>query len=262
MGESPPHVAPKSPPPGHFESVATDYARHRPTYPEALIEWLVGNSPGRGLAWDCGTGNGQVARSLAPHIEQVIATDLSAAQLAQASPLAGVTFRQARAENSGLEPASVDLVVVAQALHWFDVDAFNREASRVLRPGGLMAQWCYGLMKTGVAPIDAEVTAFYKNIVGPYWPAERRHVENGYRDLPFPFQRIPARAFSMTAEWTLADVLGYLRSWSATARHIQMTGVDPVPDLTDRLVRLWGDSERTRHVEWPLTLRVGRADCS
>ncbi|WP_322520669.1 class I SAM-dependent methyltransferase [Guyparkeria halophila] len=246
----------------HFDPLAADYARHRPVYPEALIEWLADRAPGRSLAWDCGTGNGQVAGMLARHVEQVVATDISAAQLAQAPRLPTVTFRRAPADESGLAPGSVDLVVVAQALHWFDIDNFNREAERVLRPGGLMAQWCYGLIKTGVPPIDAALSTFYRDIVGPYWPAERRHVENGYRDLPFPFRRIPAREFSMTAEWTLADLLGYLRSWSATARYAQMTGTDPVSDLADRLVLLWGNHERTRHVGWPLTLRVGRTDRS
>ncbi|MCL7750110.1 class I SAM-dependent methyltransferase [Guyparkeria hydrothermalis] len=255
---SPPDSPPTSSTRGHFDPIASTYARHRPGYPKTLIHWLVDRAPGRRLAWDCGTGNGQVARLLAPHVDQVVATDISPAQLAQAPALDGVAFRRAPAHSSGLATASVDLVVVAQALHWFDVQAFNREAQRVLRPDGLMAQWCYGGMETGVASIDAEISTFYRDVVGPYWPPERRHVETGYRDLHFPFERTPAPAFSMEAAWTLEDLLGYLRSWSATARYRQATGHDPVTDLAERIAPPWGPPSKPRPVQWPLTLRVGR----
>ncbi len=170
----------------HFSDQSGDYLRYRPSYPDALFAYLAEISPTRHLAWDCATGSGQAAQGLSAHFEKVIATDASAAQIDSAIPTANVHYRVASAESSGLPDHSVDLVTVAQALHWLDLERFYDEVRRVLKPGGLLAVWSYNLLRTDSA-IDAQVDAFYSRTVGPYWPPERRWIENGYRDLPFPF---------------------------------------------------------------------------
>lgn len=241
----------------HFAPVAAAYATFRPTYPAELFAWLADIAPGHALAWDCATGSGQAARALAAHFAQVIATDASAAQIATAVPHARVEYRAAPAEASGLPDAAVDLVTVAQALHWFDLDRFYAEARRVLRSGGILAVWTYGVLSVAGEAVNERVQVFYRETVGPYWPPERRHVENGYRTLPFPFAELQAPAFSMAATWTLPELLGYFRSWSATGRYGAERGEDPVAVLATELAPCWGEPQERRRVAWPLALRVG-----
>ncbi len=246
-------------PADHFSAHAADYARHRPSYPPALFAWLAQQCPVRDLAWDCATGNGQAALALTEHFKQVRATDLSAEQLAQAQPHPRIDYRAAPAEASGLADSSCDLVTVAQALHWFCNDSFYSEAKRVLKPGGLLAAWTYGLLR-GEPELDAMVQDFHSNIVGRYWPPERRWVDRGYQGMPFPFRDIAAPGFEIRLEWTLADLLAYLRTWSATQRCIRDTGSDPCLGLGERLGSLWPDPEATRTIIWPIAMRCGRLE--
>ena len=242
----------------HFASVAADYARFRPVYPAALFAWLADLAPARTMAWDCAAGSGQASRDLADHFDQVIATDASAAQIAAAHPHHQVEYRVAPAEASGLSAGTVDLVTVAQALHWFDLDRFYAEVRRVLKPGGVLAVWSYGVLAVAGAAVDERVQTFYRDIVGPYWPPERQLVESGYRTLPFPFAELEAPAFHMETSWSLSELLGYVRSWSATGRFGVERGYDPVTVLADELAPLWGAPLEPRIVTWPLALRVGR----
>ncbi len=172
--------------------------------------------------------------------------------LMKASPIA--LHPPKRAE---LNPDSIDLVTVAQALHWFRLPAFYTEAKRVLKPGGALAVWNYTLLH--ITPeIDAIVNRFYEEIVGPFWPPERRLVERGYEDLPFPFEEFKAPEFRMAARWTLDQLLGYLRTWSATRRFIEAKREDPLALIAAELREVWGPPEHPRQVFWPLTIRVGR----
>ncbi len=241
----------------HFASVAADYARFRPGYPLALFDFLADASPDRDLAWDCGTGTGIAAIPLADRFRTVVATDASEAQLAQAPAHPRITWRALREGASGLPDRSASLVTVAQAAHWFDLDAFYREVDRVLKPGGVVALWCYGLLAID-AGIDAILHRFEHGRVGAYWPEERRHVDAEYRTLPFPYARIDAPAFMMDATLTRSALLGYLGSWSAVSRYRSATGSDPLPELESELARLWPASE-PRVVRWPLTVVAGRA---
>jgi len=242
----------------HFSKLAAEYAAFRPSYPAALFDYLARLPPQQRQVWDCACGTGQASVALADHFESVIATDASPQQVAAATPHSRVTYRVAKAEISGLDAASVDLVTVAQALHWFDLDSFYAEVERVLVPSGVIAVWTYGVLHVEGDAVDALVQEFYYDIVGPYWPPERRWVEEGYRSLAFPFAQITAPPFNMEERWERAHLLGYLRSWSATGRYVTVKGVDPVAELEKRLEPVWTDARKRRTVTWPLAMRVGR----
>ena len=249
------HVVPPGPTfKDHFSTQSAGYARHRPHYPAALFAYLAGLG-GKRLAWDCATGNGQAALALAAYFERVVATDASRAQIDAATEHPAVRYRVATAEESGLDDDSADLVTVAQALHWFDTERFFAEASRVLVPGGVVAAWCYELCT--VSPrCDAVVRRLYGDIVGPFWPQERRLIEQGYAGIEFPGTALSPPAFEMKMPWTVDDMLGYLRTWSSCQRYEREHGEDPVDLVEDELRRAWGAAPRT--VRWPLTVRVSR----
>jgi SAM-dependent methyltransferase len=224
----------------------------------ALFEWLAAVSPDRGLAWDCATGSGQAARDLAKRFDHVIATDASASQIDRALPAHGVDYRVAAAEDSGLEPGSVGLVTVAQALHWFAIDRFFAECERVLKPGGLLALWTYGPQTVAGAAVDRIVQHYYRDIVGPYWPAERALVDSGYVSISLPFPELATPAFGMSAEWSLERLLGYLGTWSATTAYRAAVGTDPLDLIRAEISTAWGDPGVPRTIVWPLTVRAGR----
>jgi SAM-dependent methyltransferase len=242
----------------HFSERSSAYARARPTYPPELFDTLAKLTPAQTAAWDVGTGNGQAALGLAEHFAEVLATDASAAQIAEAPTHSRVTFRVGTEAASGLPDRSVDLISVAQALHWFDLQAFYPVALRVLRPGGILAVWCYGLCR--ISPeVDALVDRFYSSTVGPYWPPERSHIITGYRELSFPLPDLPFPQAQMELCWTLPDLVAYLRTWSAVSAYEKAHRVDPVVPLEMELAGPWGPSQNLRTVTWPLTGRLGRA---
>ncbi|MFN3869736.1 MAG: class I SAM-dependent methyltransferase [Hyphomicrobiaceae bacterium] len=249
----------KSPtPPDHFSAVAAAYADARPTYPRQLYDWIAGQCPAHDLAWDCATGNGQAAVDLARQFARVVATDVSAEQIARAMTSPYIDYRIAPASDSGLADASADLVTIAQALHWFAGRKFYDEVRRVLRPGGMIVAWSYGILHVEDEAIDQVCLRFYGETVEAYWPPERRHVEARYTTLPFPFPRIDVPEMHMEARWPLTALTRYFRSWSATGRYIATNGRDPVDGIEDELAALWGDPARPRRVTWPLTILAGR----
>ena len=215
-------------------------------------------APHTRVAWDCGTGSGQAATALAEHFALVVATDPSTAQLAHAAPHARVRYAAMTAERSALASGAASVITVAQALHWFDRPAFFAEARRVLAPHGVIAVWSYGVATLHDELLDAVVRRFHGETMGPYWPPERRLVDEGYRGLVFPFEPVPAPPFAMEAAWTLSQFAGYLSTWSAVQRARAETGRDPIPDVTESLRRAWASDGAVRRVEWPLTLLAGR----
>ena len=219
-----------------------------------MFRYLATVAPGNELAWDCATGNGQAAVALAEIFERVIATDASTRQIGNAEAHERVDYRVAPAEESGIESKAVDLITVAQALHWFDLERFDAEVRRVLKPRGVVAAWAYKLAQVEPA-IDRVVNHYYSEIVGAYWPAERVLVEK-FEELPFSFPEIAAPPFEMVAEWDVDHFVGYLRTWSATQRFIAAEKRDPLSEIQEELGNAWGDRER--RVVWPLTVRVGR----
>jgi SAM-dependent methyltransferase len=238
--------------------VAASYAKFRPSYPPELFDWLASTAPARDAAWDCACGSGQASVDLAERFAHVFATDASAAQIGAAIPHERIDYRVARAEASGLADRSVDCVTVAQALHWLGAAQLYAEVRRVAKPGGVLTVWTYGVPTIEGDSVDALVRAFYSDTVGAYWPPERAIVEAGYRTLPFPFEELETPVLAMRADWTLAQLLGYLASWSATARYVAAHGRNPVRDAAEVLAPAWGDTEATHTIEWPLAVRAGR----
>lgn len=245
----------------HFSQAAADYAAYRPRYPDSLFAALAAHAPGRSLAWDCATGNGQAAVSLAAHFERVIATDASAAQLARATPHAAIEYRVATAEESGLPAGVADLITVAQAAHWLDLERFYAEARRVAVRDGVVALWGYPLMSVD-GEIDPELRRYAHAVCGPYWPPERRLIDDEYRTIAFPFEPLEMPRLEIAAHLTLAQFVGYLRSWSATRGLIAARGTHAFDDAMAPIASAWGDPERARSVTWPLAVRAGRIHAS
>lgn len=239
----------------HFSGHAIDYAKFRPRYPQELFEYLASISPRPDLAWDCATGNGQAAIELVRYFRSVVATDASARQIENAEQHAQISYRIGPAEASGIDSRSVDLIVVAQALHWFEADRFFAEAQRVLKHDGILAVCNYTYVKISPA-IDSMIGRFYRETTGPFWPPERTLVETNYQSIAFPFSELPSRRFEMNEQWNLNDLAGYLRTWSAVQRFIAVRGIDPVDDLMNELEFVWGDPEMPHEIIWPLNLRL------
>ena len=234
----------------HFSAVAADYACARPDYPEALFAWIASIAPARGRAWEAGCGSGQASRGLAPHFDALFATDPSAAQIAQANGPANVTFAVEPGERCSLPDASVDAVCVAQALHWFDRNAFFAECARVLRPGGVLVAW--GYQDIEVPPALVAANAALQEEIRAYWPPERALVDSAYAEFIWPFAKIEVPAFAMTAEWTLPRLLGYFSSYSATKQYREANARDPVALHAAEIGAAWGDPDTTQTLHWPL----------
>lgn len=242
-------------------SIGSDrYARYRPTYPDALYDFILANVTGRQHAWDCGTGNGQVAHRLSDHFQHVMATDISSSQLAQAIPHERITYSMQRAEATDFPDDFFDLIIVAQAIHWFDFDRFYAEVNRTLRQDGLMVAVGYG--PPVITPeVDAVISDFYFNTVGPYWDKERTYIDEHYRTIPFPFQELAAPQINNISQWEFDRLIGYLETWSAVKHYQRENGQDPMPPLIPKLKAAWGDAP-LRSVNSPVFMRAGRKKVS
>jgi len=241
----------------YFSEGSARYAAYRPTYPPELAAYLATLCSRHDLAWDCGCGSGQLSRLLAEHFLHVVATDASAAQIAEAPVVPKVEYRCAPAEHSGLQRETADLVVAAQAAHWFDLPAFYAESVRVGRPGATVALISYGLLTVN-APVDKTIGRFYRETLKNYWPAERRHVDEGYRSLNFPFREVDPPSFLMSRHWVLAELLGYIRTWSAVRELTQDQGPVVLETFEGQLTHAWGEPAIVRAIHWPIAMRAGR----
>lgn len=239
----------------HFSPLAATYVNHRPSYPEELFELLAAAAPSRGAAWDAGTGSGQAAARLGNYFDEVIGTDPSAAQIEHAVEHPNVTYRVEVAEETSFEANRFDLVTSAQAAHWFRIDDFYTEVHRVLKPGGVLALWCYGL-ETISEDVDEVTNQLYVEKLGPYWP-RRTLPDHTYQDIPFPFEELPRRVLRMEMHWTLDGLLSGFRTWSAVHRYREEHGRDPVDELEPAFRAAWGDTDEPRRVRWPVYLRYG-----
>ena len=240
-----------------FSRDSTSYARFRPRYPSALFEWLAALPERRALAWDCGTGSGQAAVPLTSHFDRVVGTDASMAQLRAAARAPGLSYLACPAEQTALRGGMVDLVTVAQAFHWLDHERFFAEVGRVIGPGGALA--VIGYARISADPeVERAVHRFQDETVGPWWPPERKLVDARYRGIGIPIQELPDPGFRIQAELELAELLGYVGTWSAVELYRERLGRDPVPALKAELEPVWGDPGQPRPISWPLFVRAGK----
>ncbi len=238
-----------------FSKQASTYAKFRPSYPPELYEFVLERVVTRESAWDCATGNGQAASVLARHFKHVHATDISQQQLANAKNANNIQYQIANAENPPFGDNSFDLITVAQAAHWFNLKEFYHQVNRVGRPNGVIALWGYGLFRS-LPEVDQKVQDFYAGTVGNYWDFERKHIEDGYSTLPFPFKEIEAPLFEIKREWMLSDLEGYLNSWSSVQNYIAAKGANPVKPLIQSLENLWPNE--SLQIRTPVFLKLGR----
>jgi len=241
----------------HFSTVSAAYSAFRPRYPRELFEFLAGVAPRHRFAWDCGAGTGQATVDLAEYFDRVIGTDVSAEQIARAPKHEKITWLVSPAEATPLASGSIDLIAVAQALHWFDHMRFNAEARRVGAPDAVIAAWTYGAPR-----MDGDVGEVLRramfDTLGPYWPRERRHVYDEYRSIPFPFERIATPVLSLEEDWRAAQVSGYMRTWSATTQYRAAHNEDPIVAIERELAAAWGDPATLQRITWPLIIVAGR----
>ncbi|MGA7144830.1 MAG: class I SAM-dependent methyltransferase [Desulfobacterales bacterium] len=241
----------------HFSAASKQYSRYRPDYPAELFTFLTSITPGHDLAWDCATGSGQAARGLAKYFHKVIATDASERQIENAVRHERILYHVAPADKTAIEAQSIDLITVAQALHWFEFDRFYQEARRVLKQNGIIAVWTYNLLT--ISPeVDKIINFFYADVVGEFWPPERKLVENGYENIPFPFYRMQSPAFRMSAKWTVEQLIGYLATWSAVKRYRDRNGKNPIESIEKKLFRAWDERSGVMEAYWPLSVMVGK----
>ncbi len=241
----------------YFSTQALDYSKYRPDYPRELYDFILSEVKERKTAWDCGTGNGQAAAVLSNFFEKVFATDPSAEQLKNALQKNNIEYLIASAENSTLPEKSIDLITVAQALHWFDFSKFFAEVNRVAKPGAVIAIWSYELCKVDVAT-DKVFLNFYNGILGDYWAPERKHVENAYSTIPFPFTEVKENVFYMKKQWNLQDFMGYLSTWSAVQKYIKTNGKNPLQLVEHDFISAWANPDTVKEVSFPVTVKTGR----
>ena len=233
----------------YFSTQARDYAKFRPTYPEVLYKKILDNTPGREIAWDCGTGNGQVAKELSASFEHVIATDISAAQLSQAPSSTNIEYRVASASHSRISADSVDLITVAQAMHWFDIPNFFKEAYRVAKPNAKLAIWGYQY-PTIQNDIDKAFEAFYDGVIKEFWPPERELVDSAYEFVHYPFTEVQQFWYTIDVEWTKETFLSFVGTGSAVNLYRKELQTDPLDFLKENFDKLW-DDQHTKKVSFP-----------
>ena len=240
----------------NFSYQSANYAKYRPSYPDALFKYIYSIASVKEKAWDCGTGNGQVAEKLSAVFEHVFASDISSSQIENGVKKSNIHYSVQAAEQSFFPDDYFDLITVAQAIHWFDFEKFYREVKRVSKNNGLIVITGYGLCKIDLA-MDSFIKNFYNNIIGNYWDKERKYIDEDYRTIPFPFEEVEAPAFHNVYEWTLEHFIGYLNTWSAVKHYRTKNNANPVELIIEKLKECWGEKEK-RIIHFPLLLRIGK----
>lgn len=238
----------------NFSRQAGMYSVYRPLYPAELYAYIFKMVPEKINAWDCGTGNGQVARELSKHFFRVYASDISHNQLNNASAIENITYVHCSAEETIFPEDHFNLITVAQALHWFNFEMFFKEAERVAKKGCVFAAWCYELLYIN-EPVDLIIRHLYSDVLGKYWDSERKHIENKYESINFPKKMTDAPPMEIRLKWSLSELEGYLNTWSSVQKYIQTRKIYPVDEIVNELRKIWPDEE-VKDVRIPLYLKT------
>ncbi len=241
----------------HFSGVSQGYKKYRPKYPMELYDEILRLVKDRNACWDCATGNGQAALELSKYFDYVYATDVSQNQLAEAQQRENIKYSIQRAEKTDFVDDQFDLITVAQAIHWFDLQAFENEVQRVIKPNGILAFWAYGLMKID-SQIDDVIDDFYVHKIGVYWNVERKHVDEEYQSINLGFEKIKSDGnFAITVEWSVRELEGYLNTWSSVKNYRQINNHNPVDEFIDLLRSQWTPNTKKR-ISFPVFLKTAR----
>ena len=239
----------------NFSTQSDQYAKYRPTYPTEFFTYLRSIITNNQTAWDCGTGNGQIANELASFFDNVYATDISQSQIDNALKAENIEYSVQPAEKPNFSNEQFDLIVVAQAIHWFNFEAFYKEVNRTAKKNAIICVIGYSRLQIS-EPIDQIITEFYTKIIGPYWDKERKYIDENYQTIPFPFEEIKTQNFENRQKWNLEHVIGYLNTWSAVKHFIKQNNYNPVNDLKIKLQEFWNNNEE-KDIVFPLLLRIG-----
>jgi SAM-dependent methyltransferase len=241
-----------------FSTQAKLYAKYRPNYPPELIHYILDFVEVKNAAWDCATGNGQAAGLLSPFFRKIEATDISEKQLQQATSYNNVFYSVSTAESTSFPDNSFDLIAVAQAYHWFNFTRFHAEATRVAKPGAVIAAWGYSLLQSDNEQLDDLIKYFYVDVTGEYWDNERKYVDLHYETVTFDFDPLPSKDFFIEVKWNRDDLLGYFNTWSSVQNFIKATGNSPIHELKKRLYDICKDPYVLYDFSFPVFLRIGR----
>lgn len=240
----------------NFSNASDNYLKYRPAYPAGLYEWINSIIPQKNCAWDCGTGNGQIAIELIKDFEQVKATDISESQLLESTKHPRIQYSKQPAEKTNFPNEYFDLIIVGQAIHWFNFDEFYQEVNRTLKKEGLLV--VVGYNRPSIIPeVDEVITELYVDLLGEFWDKERRYIDDNYTTIPFPFKETETPSLQNMYGWSLDHLKGYLQTWSAVKHFTRTKGYDPVDFIAEKLELAWGDW-KMREVRFPVLLRAGR----
>lgn len=243
--------------PSLFNDKTELYASARPHYPQELFLYLSGLCSSRNRAWDCACGNGQAAESLAKIFDKVIATDISKQQILSAKNIENVEFSVSPAESTGFSERSFDLVCVAQALHWFNLENFWPEVQRVLKPDGVFSAW--GYTWPSISPnLDSLFEEKILTVIEPYWAPQNKLLWNHYKDVDFPFAKINSPEFTMAVNWNLDEFFDFVHTFSATRRCLEEHGSDFFKHALKTMALQWGEAEQKKTVHLDFVLYVGK----
>ena len=241
----------------NFSNRSDKYQKFRPGYPPDLYDFLLSVTTNKEVAWDCGTGNGQVAEELAKYFNKVFATDISETQIEHAVKRDNIFYSVEPAEKTSFPSNTFDLITVAQAIHWFNFELFYKEVERTMKPGGRLAVVGYGLFRSDERT-DKLIQMFYGEIIGSYWDKERKYIDENYQTIPFPFKEIKSPELENVFKWTFEQLTGYLDTWSAVQHYITKNNNNPLDLIYNDLKNAWGDKE-LKIIRFPILLRVGRS---
>ena len=239
----------------NFSNQSDLYKQFRPTYPAGLYDFIYKHVVEFNNAWDCATGNGQVAVVLSEKFKNVYATDISRNQLSFAVKKTNIFYSIEKAEQTSFSSNLFNLITVGQAAHWFKFDEFYREVNRILKNDGIIALISYHLLRAD-DQIDKVIDKLYYQVTAPYWDEERKYIDGYYKTIPFPFKRIETPDYYSKVNWNIEHLTGFLKSWSAVQHYIKKNNSNPVDELMPEIKAAWGNSEK-KLFRFPVFSRIG-----